>query len=224
MEEERRERAARRQREEARRERERQAEWTRSAEEGYGLTYIDDETDQFDRATRIYDLPTMQRDPGPPHQEDPFTGPAGGEKDEQGDLRGWAQFPESEWLDRSLFSLKQDTKMLDERIVRFGGRFLREIVEKRNFDPASVNWFLPHLSSMYFKEKIKKELDVCGYDIPWEKWFVNLPDIGNIASVSAFAMLEALGRSVRLKSGDTILLMVPESARFSYAFALLTVC
>jgi 3-oxoacyl-[acyl-carrier-protein] synthase-3 len=149
---------------------------------------------------------------------------AGGEKDEKGNLKGWTQFPESEWLDRSLFSLKQDTKILDEHIVRFGGRFLKEIAAKRNFDPASVNWFLPHLSSMYFEEKIKKELEIYGYDIPREKWFVNLPETGNIASVSAFAMLEALDCSGRLKPGDTILLMVPESARFSYAYALLTVC
>ncbi|MDR0835142.1 MAG: beta-ketoacyl-ACP synthase III [Tannerella sp.] len=149
---------------------------------------------------------------------------AGGEKDETGDLRGWAQFPESEWLDRSLFSLKQDTKLLDKQIVTLGGRFLKEIAEKRNFDPTSVDWFLPHLSSMYFAEKIKKELNDHGYDIPDEKWFVNLPEIGNVASVSAFAMLEALDRSGRLKQGDTILLMVPESARFSYAYSLLTVC
>jgi 3-oxoacyl-[acyl-carrier-protein] synthase-3 len=149
---------------------------------------------------------------------------AGGEKDESGNLKGWAQFPESLWLDRSLFSLKQDTKLLDMHIVKLGGRFLKEIVAKRNFDPTSVDWFLPHLSSMYFEEKIKKELDAYGYDIPKEKWFVNLPETGNIASVSAFAMLEALNRSGRLKQGDNILLMVPESARFSYAYALLTVC
>jgi 3-oxoacyl-[acyl-carrier-protein] synthase-3 len=149
---------------------------------------------------------------------------AGGEKDEKGELRGWTQFPESEWLNRSLFSLKQDTKLLDEHIVKLGGRFLKEVVAKRDFDPASVDWFLPHLSSMYFGEKIKRELDVYGYDIPMEKWFVNLPEIGNIASASAFAMMDALKRSGRLKQGDTILLMVPESARFSYAYALLTVC
>ncbi|MDR2774028.1 MAG: beta-ketoacyl-ACP synthase III [Tannerella sp.] len=149
---------------------------------------------------------------------------AGSDKNEKGELLGWAQFPEQEWLRRSIFSLKQDTKLLDNYIVKLGGRFLREIVEKRRFDPSSVDWFMPHLSSMYFEKKIRDELKVCGYDIPDEKWFVNLPEIGNVASVSAFAMLEGLNRSGRVKKGDRILLMVPESARFSYAYALLTVC
>ena len=147
---------------------------------------------------------------------------AGGEKNEKGELLGWSSFPESEWLTRSLFSLKQDTKLLDEYIIKLGGRFLREIAEKRNFDPSSVEWFMPHLSSMYFKEKIEAELEVYNYDIPKEKWFLNLPTIGNVASVSPFAMLEEINRSGCVKKGDRLLLMVPESARFSYAYALIT--
>ncbi len=149
---------------------------------------------------------------------------AGGDKNEKGELVGWAQFPEAEWLSRSLFSLKQDTKLLDENIIKLGGRFLQDIVAKRNFDPASVDWFLPHLSSMYFEKKVEDELAVLGFDIPKDKWFINLPEIGNVAAVSPFAMLEALNRSGRVKKGDRILLMVPESARFSYSYALLTVC
>jgi 3-oxoacyl-[acyl-carrier-protein] synthase-3 len=37
-------------------------------------------------------------------------------------------------------------------------------------------------------------------------------------------MLEELASSGKLKKGDNILLSVPESARFAYAYALLTVC
>jgi 3-oxoacyl-[acyl-carrier-protein] synthase-3 len=149
---------------------------------------------------------------------------AGGEKNEKGDLVGWAQFPEEEWLNRSLFSLKQDTKLLDEYIIKLAGRFLQEISIKRNFDPASVDWFMPHLSSMYFEEKAESELALYNFDIPKSKWFINLPTIGNVGSVSPFAMLEEFNRSGRVKKGDRILLMAPESARFSYAYALLTVC
>jgi len=148
---------------------------------------------------------------------------AGGDKNEKGELLGWTSFSESEWLTRSIFSLKQDTKLLDEYIIKLGSRFLQEISLKRKFDPSSVDWFLPHLSSMYFEKKIESGLEECGYDIPKEKWFINLPNIGNVASVSPFAMLEEMNRSGRLKKGDRILLMVPESARFSYAYALLTV-
>jgi len=149
---------------------------------------------------------------------------AGGEKDPEGNLVGWAQFSETEWLEKSLFSLKQDTRILEKYIVPLGSRFLQEIIAKRNFDPKEVNWFLPHLSSMYFEDKIKAEIRAAGYNIPDEKWFINLPEIGNVASASAFFMLEELVRSERIKKGDKILLMVPESARFSYAYALVTVC
>ena len=148
---------------------------------------------------------------------------AGGEKNGKGELLGWTSFSESEWLTRSIFSLKQDTKLLDEYIIKLGSRFLQEISLKRKFDPSSVDWFLPHLSSMYFEKKIESGLEECGYDIPKEKWFINLPNIGNVASVSPFAMLEELSRSGHMKKGDRILLMVPESARFSYAYSLLTV-
>jgi len=149
---------------------------------------------------------------------------AGAEKDAEGNLVGWAQFPEAEWLQKSLFSLKQDTRILEKNIVPLGSRFLKEIIQKRNFDPKEVDWFLPHLSSMYFEDKIKAEIREAGYNIPDEKWFVNLPEIGNVASASAFFMLEELARSEKIKKGDKILLMVPESARFSYAYALVTVC
>ena len=148
---------------------------------------------------------------------------AGGEKNDMGELVGWASFPEAEWLNRSLFCLKQDTKLLEEYITRLGGRFIKEIVEKRNFDPSTVDWFLPHLSSMYFEEKVENELVALNYDIPKSKWFINLTTIGNVGSVSPFAMLEELNRTGRVKKGDRILLMVPESARFSYAYMLLTV-
>jgi 3-oxoacyl-[acyl-carrier-protein] synthase-3 len=149
---------------------------------------------------------------------------AGGEKDENGELIGWAQFPESEWLSQSLFSLKQDTRMLGENITELGGQFYVEVIEKHHLDVNEIDWFLPHLSSMFFKDKIKEVFEKYGHRIPDEKWFVNLPTVGNVASVSNFLMLEELLYSGKLKKGQKILLMVPESARFSYGYSLLTVC
>ena len=63
-----------------------------------------------------------------------------------------------------------------------------------------------------------------GVEIPWENWFMNLDKVGNIGSGSIYIMLEELASSGKLKKGEKILLSVPESARFSYAYALLTVC
>ena len=61
-------------------------------------------------------------------------------------------------------------------------------------------------------------------EIPWDKWFMNLSKVGNVGSASIFIMLEELSKSGKLKKGDKILLSVPESARFSYSYAYLTVC
>lgn len=148
----------------------------------------------------------------------------GGEKDEEGRLRGWSMFPGEEWLTQSLFMLKQDTRMLEEYIVPLGVTYLLQLTEKYNFTPGDVDWFLPHLSSLFFKDKILEESARRGCFIPEEKWFYNLPTVGNIASASAFAMLEELMNTNRLQRGQRLLMMIPESARFSYCYCMLTVC
>ena len=148
----------------------------------------------------------------------------GGEKREDGSLAGWTMFPEAEWLTRSLFSFKQDTRILGENIVPIGVRYLIELSQKRNFKPVDIDWFLPHLSSMFFKEEIINELLKTDFVIPEEKWFLNLTKIGNIGSAAPFAMVEELLYSGKLKKGEKLLLMIPESARFSYSYCMLTVC
>jgi len=149
---------------------------------------------------------------------------AGADYNSEGELLGWCGFQEKEWTGRSLFALKQNTKLLGENIIKLGGRFLMEVVQKRALKQEDIDWFLPHLSSMYFRSKISQELDSRGFTIPQERWFINLPAVGNIAAASAFIMIDELFRSGRLKKGERILVMVPESARFSYAFVYLTVC
>lgn len=148
---------------------------------------------------------------------------AGAEKEENGELRGWAMYPEQEWLTRSLFAVKQDTRMLSEWVVRLGVDYLVALARKHGFTPDDVDWFLPHLSSMFFKDATLKEFEARDFMIPAERWFLNLPYVGNIASASAFAMLEELMYSGRLEKGQRVLVMVPESARFSYCYCMLTV-
>jgi 3-oxoacyl-[acyl-carrier-protein] synthase-3 len=149
---------------------------------------------------------------------------AGADKDADGQLRGWCRFEAEDWLNKSIFSLKQDTRMLGENIVQIGGRFLKEVLEERKFNIENVDYFLPHLSSEFFRDAIFKELDQIGIPIPKEKWFTNLTTVGNVATVSFILMLEELIRKRELKKGQKILIQVPESARFTYAYALLTVC
>ena len=149
---------------------------------------------------------------------------AGADKGPDGELLGWYRYDEEEWLNKSVFSLKQDTRMLGENIVELGGRFLKEIISEKNFDIGNVDYFLPHISSEFFREPVFKELKKLDISIPKEKWFTNLTTVGNVATVSFILMLEELLRTRTLKPGQKILIQVPESARFTYAYALFTVC
>lgn len=148
---------------------------------------------------------------------------AGCEKDEEGKIKSWKAMSESERNLQSVFSLKQDARLLQEHVVPYGVGFLIELMDKHNFTPNDFNYFLPHISSMYFKKKIYDGLLDQGVHIPYEKWYLNLSEVGNVGAASAFFLLEQVFNSDMLVKGDRLLIMVPESARFSYTYMLLTV-
>lgn len=148
---------------------------------------------------------------------------AGCEKNEDGSITPWRDFSSEEVMNTSLFSLRQDVKLLGENIVKKGGEFLREVIDKHQFDVNEVNYFLPHLSSEFFRKPIMDDLERHQIKIPQEKWFTNLTKVGNVGSASVYLMLEELFNNGKLEKGEKVLCMVPESARFSYAYMLLTV-
>ncbi len=147
---------------------------------------------------------------------------AGSIKNEDKSLTGWNDLEIGSWTNDSVFSLKQDTRLLSDHVVPKGAVFLRELMAKYQLKSEQVDYFLPHMSSEFFKGQIKNNLADIGMDLPDEKWFYNLTKVGNVGSASPFLMLEELYHSNRLRKGDNILVMVPESARFSYAYIYLT--
>jgi 3-oxoacyl-[acyl-carrier-protein] synthase-3 len=147
---------------------------------------------------------------------------AGCTKDKNGRVTGWREMDAGSQYDTSVFSLKQDAKLLQEYIVPKGGEVLKELISKRELDIDSIDYFLPHISSMFFKAKIQEHFQKSGFGIPFEKWLLNLDRIGNIGSASPFFLIEELFHSGKLKKDDKILVMVPESARFSYTYMFLT--
>ncbi|MCX8522939.1 beta-ketoacyl-ACP synthase III [Chryseobacterium formosus] len=149
---------------------------------------------------------------------------SGCEKQEDGSLKSWAEYPAEEWLNQSIFALKQDTKILDQYILVKGAESLRASFTKHDLDPDSIDHVLAHISSGYFKEGLKEEFAKVGLDFPWEKWFYNLSEVGNIGAGSIFIAVEQLLNSGKLKKGERLMLCVPESGRFAYSCALLTVC
>ncbi len=148
---------------------------------------------------------------------------AGGVKNGDGSLTPWRDLSQKEQLGNSVFALQQDTKVLENSITKYGGMFLAEVCEKHSFKPADIDHFLPHMSSEFFRKKIIEDSSRQGLPIPEDKWFTNLDKVGNVGAASAFLMLEELYNSGNFEKGQKILIMVPESARFSYTYALLTV-
>jgi 3-oxoacyl-[acyl-carrier-protein] synthase III len=149
---------------------------------------------------------------------------AGGDKLESGEIKPWSDYSPDQWLKESVFSIKQDVKLLDEHILIKGAESMSDAMRKNNITSDDIDYFLPHVSSHYFVPGLKKSLEEKGVGVPDEKWFMNLMNVGNVGSASIYLALEELMHSERLKKGDRILLSVPESGRFSFAYAYLTVC
>ncbi len=149
----------------------------------------------------------------------------GGEKDAGGRLQGWREFEDpQQWLERSVFAIKQDVRLLNENIVRLTvEQALSRVQARRDLDPASIDYFLPHYSSQYFRDRLAAGLANIDFNIPQERWFTNLTSKGNTGSASIYIMLDELFHSGRLQPGQRLLCYVPESGRFSAAYMLLTV-
>lgn len=147
----------------------------------------------------------------------------GAESEENGDLRSWKSFSNQERIDRSLFVVKQDVKLLGNHAVPYWAKHIKYCLEKHKVSPDTISYVLPHVSSMFFYDKIINELKQTGIGIDEGKWFTNLPKVGNIASAAIFAILDEFWKTHELTSGEKILLLVPESGRFSYGTVLLSV-
>ncbi|MFC3198949.1 beta-ketoacyl-ACP synthase III [Parapedobacter deserti] len=140
-----------------------------------------------------------------------------------GKLRSWSDTPPQDWLEQSIFAIKQDIKLLESHIIPKGVESIRQILRKHQVTASEIDHFLPHISSYFFRDRLAEAFEKAGITIPEEKWFINLHKIGNVGSASSYLQLEELFNTHALKRGQKILLSVPESGRFSYVYALLEV-
>jgi 3-oxoacyl-[acyl-carrier-protein] synthase III len=150
---------------------------------------------------------------------------AGAHKKEDGTVIGWRQLNSlEEALANNYFALKQDTEILNKEIVRVTVDLgLSRAIERRKIKADEIDWYLPHYSSDFFRDRIYKAMEGIGFQIPYEKWFTNLAYKGNTGSASIYVIMEELFHSDKLKEGQKILCFIPESGRFSVAYILLTV-
>ncbi|MCL2589777.1 MAG: beta-ketoacyl-ACP synthase III [Betaproteobacteria bacterium] len=149
---------------------------------------------------------------------------AGSERNPDGTLTGWARFSPRQWAEKSVFAVKQDVKLLDRNIGEATlGNPLSALIARHRLKVEEIDWFLPHMSSYYFRSPLADVLARIGLPIPSDRWFTNLETKGNTGSASIYIMIDELRCSGRLAPGERLLCFVPESGRFSSGFMHLTV-
>jgi 3-oxoacyl-[acyl-carrier-protein] synthase III len=114
--------------------------------------------------------------------------------------------------------LRQDMSALPA-LIDVGVAEFSELVKAGRIDPRTEH-ILCHYSAEHFREKLLNRLREAGHEPDAQRWFTNLHTAGNTGAASIFVMLDAA--KSRLRAGDRVLLIVPESGRFSLAFAQLT--
>lgn len=143
---------------------------------------------------------------------------------ENSQVTSWRALTQKEVLEKSMLSVAQDVKLLNENIMEYTvTKALKTIIKKRNLKEADYQYFVPHYSSAYFRARAYAALQNADFEIPYEKWFTNLETQGNTGSASIYIMLEELFNGGLLKKGEKILCYIPESGRFSTAFMSLKV-
>ncbi len=143
-------------------------------------------------------------------------------KNEAGELISWKNVHPSKWAEQGVFAVHQDTRILED-IIPLGVQFTTEALKKHNIDGHQLDYFLPHISSMYFYNKLIEEFKKNEFDLPEDIYYTCLSEIGNIGSASIYAHLDKLDKERELKEGQRVLLVVPESAQFQYSVASLIV-
>ena len=119
-------------------------------------------------------------------------------------------------------SLRQDIRLLpnlfDIAIHEYAGLVQRGLV-----DPQRVDHFLCHYSSERFRPVVDELMHAAQLAIPQARWWTNLATRGNTGAASLFVMLSEFMRTHELKEGEQIFCFVPESGRFTVAYALFEV-
>lgn len=138
-------------------------------------------------------------------------------------LASWLDYPSYHAAaDDGAINLRQDIRLLGD-VVRCAVHGLLEVVQKASLDASRIDWLVAHYSSHVFREESQGLAAKGGLDIPFERWFTNLYTKGNVGSASIFIQLEELIHSGKLKPGERVLCLVPESGRFLFGYMSLKV-
>ena len=144
--------------------------------------------------------------------------------DEAGQFRSWKDFSADDISNKSVWCIKQNVKLLNEVAIRYFVDAIELAFQRHpDVDMENIRYVIPHISSMFFYNKLSEEITSRNINLPEKKWYTNLTTVGNCGSVAIFAALDELLRTKPMEKEDKILLLIPESGRFSYGVVLLTV-
>lgn len=123
-----------------------------------------------------------------------------------GEWTSWKAMRPVDWQTQSIFAIKQNIKLLAEYGVEKSVLHIANSCKKHQLNFADVDYFLPHISSMFFYDKLADKLKEKGLLLDEQKWFTNLSYVGNVGAASIFIMLDELFNSSKLKNGELIYL------------------
>lgn len=117
--------------------------------------------------------------------------------------------------------LRQDTSALGA-LAEAGLKEFQTLARDGLIDLGKLDHVLCHYSTNAFRDIVFDQLASAGAQIDTSRWFSNLETRGNTGAASIFIALEECWRTGRFEPGQTVLLAVPESGRFTFGFAHLT--
>lgn len=138
--------------------------------------------------------------------------------------------PGETWLDQpsiadadsdGLMAIRQDVRRIPA-VLRAGAEEWVRLAHKGLLDPEATDLVLCHFSSEHFRSDVFKLMYETGLVVPEDKWFTNLHTKGNTGAASIYIMLEEAFSNGLIEDGTRVVMLVPESGRFSVALAQLT--
>ncbi|WP_454293907.1 3-oxoacyl-[acyl-carrier-protein] synthase III C-terminal domain-containing protein [Salana multivorans] len=137
--------------------------------------------------------------------------------------RTWQDFDDVAAAERAgLLQIRQDTSVLSD-LAAVGLAQFQELVDLGLIDLKKLDHVICHYSTNAFRDVVFDALAARVPGFEASRWFSNLETCGNTGAASVYIALEEAWRTGRLQPGETVLLAVPESGRFSFGFAHLTV-
>lgn len=136
---------------------------------------------------------------------------------------GWLDYPDYETASAAgAINLHQSTNLLPD-VVRLCVNGVFELIERGKLNPKEIDWWVTHYSSHLFREQARELFVRGGLHIDESRVFTNLYTTGNVGAASFPLMLADLFRSGKLRPGERVLCVVPESGRFLFGYVILRV-